>query len=177
MGRKLVRHPDFGCDAVQAIEVEAARPAADRLALRYRLSGVTDALVLPPPATGRADGLWKRTCLEAFVRTASGAGYRELNAANGQWAAYRFSGYREGMDEAEIGPPDLRLERQASEVLLTAVWRVDLPPGLAWRIGVSAVIEDRDRGLSYWALAHPPGKPDFHHPDCFALELPAPDRP
>jgi len=21
-------------------------------------------------------------------------------------------------------------------------------------------------------LAHPPGKPDFHHPDCFALELP-----
>ena len=27
--------------------------------------------------------------------------------------------------------------------------------------------------MSYWALAHPPGKPDFHHPDCFALELPA----
>jgi hypothetical protein len=22
-------------------------------------------------------------------------------------------------------------------------------------------------------LAHPPGKPDFHHSDCFALELPA----
>ena len=22
-------------------------------------------------------------------------------------------------------------------------------------------------------LAHPPGKPDFHHPDCFALTLEA----
>ena len=26
-------------------------------------------------------------------------------------------------------------------------------------------------GISYWALAHPPGKPDFHHADGFALEL------
>jgi hypothetical protein len=25
--------------------------------------------------------------------------------------------------------------------------------------------------LSYWALRHPPGKPDFHHPAGFALEL------
>jgi hypothetical protein len=34
------------------------------------------------------------------------------------------------------------------------------------------VIEEVDGGLSYWALAHPPGKPDFHDPNCFALELP-----
>jgi hypothetical protein len=33
------------------------------------------------------------------------------------------------------------------------------------------VIEDQSGGVSYWALAHPPGKPDFHHADGFALEF------
>jgi len=37
--------------------------------------------------------------------------------------------------------------------------------------GLSAVIEDISGGTSYWALAHPPGKPDFHHADGFALEF------
>jgi hypothetical protein len=35
------------------------------------------------------------------------------------------------------------------------------------------VIEETNGRKSYWALAHPPGKPDFHHSDCFALGLPA----
>ncbi len=39
------------------------------------------------------------------------------------------------------------------------------------RLALSAVIEDSDGGLSYWALAHPRGKPDFHHADSFALTL------
>jgi len=35
----------------------------------------------------------------------------------------------------------------------------------------AAAIED-DRGrLSYWALEHPPGRPDFHHPESFTMEL------
>jgi len=29
--------------------------------------------------------------------------------------------------------------------------------------------------LSYWALAHPEGKPDFHDPACFAATLEPPD--
>ena len=37
---------------------------------------------------------------------------------------------------------------------------------------VGFFIEDIDGGISYWALAHPAGKPDFHHPDSFALILP-----
>jgi hypothetical protein len=39
------------------------------------------------------------------------------------------------------------------------------------RLGLSAVIEENDGTISYWALKHLPGKPDFHHPDSFALEL------
>ena len=46
---------------------------------------------------------------------------------------------------------------------------------LDWQMGLSAVLEETDGTKSYWALAHPPGAPDFHHPDCFALDIPAPD--
>jgi len=43
------------------------------------------------------------------------------------------------------------------------------------RLGLSAVLEAHDGTRSYWALRHPPGQPDFHHPDAFAVTLePAP---
>jgi hypothetical protein len=35
------------------------------------------------------------------------------------------------------------------------------------------VIEEQGGGKSHWAIAHPPGQPDFHHRDCFAAELAA----
>jgi hypothetical protein len=43
---------------------------------------------------------------------------------------------------------------------------------LARRFGLAAVIEETSGRRSFWALAHPPGKPDFHHADCFTLEVP-----
>jgi hypothetical protein len=43
--------------------------------------------------------------------------------------------------------------------------------GARLTLALSAVIEDEDGVLSYWALKHPAGKPDFHHRDAFALEL------
>ncbi|MGH8770025.1 MAG: hypothetical protein ACREV2_02415, partial [Burkholderiales bacterium] len=39
------------------------------------------------------------------------------------------------------------------------------------KLALTAVIEDENGKLSYWALEHPPGKPDFHHQVAFALEL------
>lgn len=52
-----------------------------------------------------------------------------------------------------------------------------LDSGRRWILGMSAVIEEVDGTKSFWALAHPPGKPDFHHPDCFTLKVPAPSAP
>ena len=40
------------------------------------------------------------------------------------------------------------------------------------RLGLSAVIEEADGRVSYWALAHPAPKPDFHHAGTLALQLP-----
>ena len=175
MWHPLIRHPDSPCDAVAAIEVQAERPAPALLVLRYRLVGVTDALVVPPASVGRADELWRHTCLEAFVRPVPGDAYTELNLSpGGQWAAYHFDDYRHDMTKAEVHPPDAQLD--GSEVAFGAVWDLDhLRPLAPWRIGVSAVIEERGGRTSYWALAHPPGRPDFHNADCFVLELPAPE--
>ena len=43
-------------------------------------------------------------------------------------------------------------------------------------LGLSTVVEDNHGRLSYWALRHPSGKPDFHHPDTFALEIVPPQK-
>ena len=50
---------------------------------------------------------------------------------------------------------------------------LDLPRETALQLSVSAVLQDQQGRISYWALAHPSGKPDFHHPDAFVLQLPA----
>jgi hypothetical protein len=181
--RQILRpHPDSPCAAVTAIAAEAARPRVGVLELRYVVTGTVDGLLLPPPATSaRADQLWRHTCLEAFVRGASGDAYWELNLSpSTQWAAYRFDGYRQGMAQADLrAPPRIEVRAASDRFELTAALDLGAAALLAgaWRLGLSAVIEAADGRLSYWALAHPPGKPDFHHPDCFALELPAPDGP
>jgi hypothetical protein len=46
----------------------------------------------------------------------------------------------------------------------------------ARRLALSAVIEETSGALSYWALRHAAGKPDFHHADAFTHPLDE-DRP
>jgi len=120
----------------------------------------------------RKDGLWRTTCFEAFLRPAGENAYQEWNfAPSGDWAAYDFAGYREGMAEADVGsPPYIRMEDNLTWWALGATIAVPAEP--KWVLGLSAVLEERDGTKSYWALAHPPGdKPDFHAPDCFVARL------
>jgi hypothetical protein len=130
-------------------------------------------LRLPPVvAAARADELWRHTCFEAFVRTSADPGYYEFNfSPSTQWAAYQFSGYRSGMRVAtEIAAPRIEARSSAATYTLQVALEFDeLSSPLL--LGLSAVLEETNGRKSYWALAHPPGKPDFHHADCFALEL------
>src|SRR5688500_14038037 len=51
----------------------------------------------------RADELWRTTCFEAFLLETGAESYREWNfAPAGNWAAYDFDSYREGMARAEV---------------------------------------------------------------------------
>lgn len=180
MRHALRLHPDSLCSAVTNIEVDVTRPHAGSLLLSYGVTGTIGDLRLPPVVTAaRADELWRHTCFEAFVGTSADAGYCEFNfSPSSQWAAYRFDGYRSGMRVAtEIDAPRVDLQSSPERFTLQASVELDrlsiLPSGASWRLGLAAVIEETNGRISYWALAHPPGKPDFHRSDCFAHELPA----
>lgn len=151
------------------LEVEAARRDG-LLSLEYRLGGAVDAVFWPEPtARERTDGLWRTTCFEAFA--GGGVVYAEYNLSpSGAWAAYAFDGYRKGMRPLEQIAPMIVTRRARGLFALTA--DVVLPDGADGRTGLSAVIQTLDGRVSYWALAHPSDKPDFHHPDSFMLELP-----
>ncbi len=166
-------HPDSLCAAATKIEVDIARPRPGSLILSYVVSGRISDLRLPPVvAATRADELWRHTCFEAFVRLSAGPGYYEFNfSPSTQWAAYRFEGYRSGMRAAtEIGAPQIEARSSAETYTLQAALEL---AGLSspLHLGLSAVLEETNGRKSYWALAHPTGKADFHHADCFALEL------
>ncbi|RYY22991.1 MAG: DOMON-like domain-containing protein [Sphingomonadales bacterium] len=134
--------------------------------ISYRIIG--NAMMAAAAEARRADGLWKHTCFELFVWPEGGSEYFEFNfAPSTEWAAYRLSAYRADLEALPIAAPGI--ERLEDGVRVT----VDLS-GLsegAWRVGISAVIEEPDGTISYWALAHPDGKADFHDPACFALTI------
>ena len=117
------------------------------------------------------------------MRAPPEAAYYELNFSPSQeWAANRCSDYRTGMAVAEMSPPPVAMAcdfggpGKGSFELSAIVDMSALPLQNPWQVGLSAVIEETNGRISYWALAHPSGKPDFHHRDCFAAELPAPSR-
>ena len=177
MRHALKLHPDSVCLAVTSIEVGVAREGAGTLALRYIVNGTIGDLLLPRvTVSARTDELWRHTCLEVFARTSRATAYYEFNfAPSTEWAAYRFASYRSGMDiAAEISAPRIDVQTTPERYTLRAALDLgalsDLSPD-AWRLGLSAVIEEAGGLKSYWALAHPPGKPDFHHAVGFALEF------
>ncbi len=165
---RLVAHPSIAPAAVDGVTVEVESRDSE-LWLRCTIGADPDSVRWPNEAPAqRTDELWRTTCLEAFVATS--VGYTEFNlSSSGQWASYRFDDYRQGManatERAVIEGFDVGKDQ-------AAFWgKVELPVG-ARRIGLSAVIEEIDGTITYWALAHPSDKPDFHHPDSFVLDLP-----
>ncbi|MEZ5960767.1 MAG: DOMON-like domain-containing protein [Hyphomonadaceae bacterium] len=170
---ELIRHSDTPCHAVDRIDVAVARPQPGMLALRYTVSGrIAEVRIAPPSEPLRTDELWQTTCFEAFVESVPGAGYYEFNLSpSSKWAAYHFMDYREGMALAELSPPAIITGANATHIDVDAL--IYLPASDdPWQLALTAVIEETSGAKSYWALKHPPGKPDFHHADGFVLELP-----
>jgi predicted GIY-YIG superfamily endonuclease len=163
---RLIPHPDSPPHTVDKVAVSLVR-GAERWQLAYHVTG--GPMRLPDPAaTERTDGLWQTTCFELFVRT-GGETYCEFNfAPSTQWAAYRFDAHRAGMRDLVLATPVITRKDDGIDVVINLLWLGDRE----LHIGLSAIIEEKDGTKSYWALKHPPGAPDFHHPDCFALQLP-----
>lgn len=175
----LCRHPDTPCRAIEQIDVTITPLADGSLSFDYRLHGNTAALAIPPEQTpGAADGLWQHTCCEAFIARPDEPAYGEFNfSPSGQWAAYRFSGYRQRSDwqAAANLAPGITVFKNADELHLRATLPAELlpqpHPGGNLQLALSCVIEAADGNRSYWALTHPPGQPDFHQRSNFTLNL------
>ncbi len=168
----LQRHPDYVCDAVTAIGVEVAS-SGDLLHLRYRIEGDISRLLLPSRRTAeRMDGLWQHTCCEAFIIGADATDYYEFNfSPSTAWSAYRFNSYRAGMTPAEVSTPIISMHTTSQAFELDVSVKPEWMLRGAHRMGLACVVEEANGQFSYWALSHPPGKPDFHHRSSFTLDL------
>ena len=162
---------------VLRFELQAERRADGALALRYRLEADLAQLRLPVATDPvRADGLWHHTCFEAFIGVPGSEAYCELNfSPSGEWAAYTFTGYRAGQALLELpAPPEARWHQSKGLLELALVLHpTALPrPAGPLRLAASAVLEEQSGTISHWALRHPEGKPDFHHPGSFVWQIP-----
>lgn len=178
-------HPDTPQDALWNIRVGISRTADRYPLLSFRLLGDISRIAWPVESAKNGEpwhkghALWEHSCFELFLRIKGEREYLEFNfASSRQWAAYAFDDYRAGSGSPADVDVVVGYWTRHPAVRADLGLRLQLPMAFAdkdWEIGLSAVIEELDGAKSYWALAHPPGKPDFHHPTCFARTLPAPD--
>ncbi len=170
----LVPHPSTPCTWVRQFTVQVQRLSTGALHLTYRVEGDITRLHLPgqkPPA--RADGLWRDTCFEAFLRAPGSSAYDEFNfSPSGEWAAYRFDRYRSGMTGLELGgPPALICQRHAQQLTVEATIGASDAAAQELLLALSAVLKDQQGAVCYWALLHPAARPDFHDAASFAATL------
>lgn len=174
----LLCHPDTPTQTVRTVVAHLWRLAPDGLALLFVLDGDLGGVRIPElRAPRRRDGLWQHTCCEAFLRVAGSDAYHEINLApSGEWAAYAFTRYREDMSALGVAAaPVITVRHDLNRLHLEArVPLRGLVPGYAvhpLRLALATVVEEIDGRLSYWALHHPPGRADFHHPDAFVARV------
>ncbi len=177
MRLNLQCHPLTPVSVVQDIAVDYEWKAHGSLWLRYHAEVLLHDLDLPDLVEAkRVDGLWENTCFELFLQESGANRYCEFNfSPSSCWAAYQFSNYRDDMRNLQLPkPPDIFLELSDSHVAMEVTLGLpDIWGAVALNAAFAAVIKENSGPKSYWALTHPPGKPDFHHKDCFTHQLKA----
>jgi hypothetical protein len=155
----LVRHPDAPPGAIHTVEAELQRVPGGAVAT-FRAIGDISRLVIPTPAPAvRTSGLWQTTCFELF-EAGEGDRYREYNfSPSGAWAAYQFDAHREGMRDVDA---QIEAKISANDKVLEMVAKIESKFELPSFVGLTAVIEEADGLMRYWATAFAPGEPDFH---------------
>lgn len=128
----------------------------------FAFDGAIADIILPPPAApARRDNLWQTTCFEIFWQPLGGTAYREFNLSpSGQWAAYDFDSFRAGMRDAPVDSITIACSQRGAGLVLTASIAADLP--VPAQVALNAIVEHADGSKQYWALAFPPGRPEFH---------------
>jgi len=145
--------------------------------ISFLLKGNIDALQIPAKALApsRKDKLWENTCFEVFITKPVEPDYWEYNVSPSQdWAVFHFSEYRlSKMDELSIGNIEVT-SYSAPPNQYTIQSKLPLPEALHAKnlqVGISTVLQDREKTIYYYALAHLRQNPDFHDRNSFTLLL------
>jgi hypothetical protein len=172
----LRAHPTTQDGVVQSLDVHLVFERSDLLTLRYDLRGDLSRICIGtegPP--GRADNLWQHTCFEVFIQPAGSTAYYEFNfSPTKQWAVYRLDAYRKGLMPMEVAyPPEISIHQSPGCLELGVTFHLPISYAVTHRpkLALTAVVEQDGGRLSYWSAQHAEGKPDFHHPDGFIVEL------
>ena len=190
---ELIAHPAHPPARVRSVAARVLSLDVNWCVLRWKVDGAADLVVPVFAGQGRQDGLWQTTCFELFIKSPSqpasapdertgelsshAGGYCEFNfAPSERWAAYDFASYRSGMASRPMARPPVITPRRGGDALFCDVAiPVETLPPWPWRYGLTAVLEEGGGVKSYWAIAHPPEKPDFHDPACLGASLAAPN--
>ena len=173
---QLAPHPAHPPAALRNMEAKVTGRDASWLRLRWRIDGSAGLKIPAFAGKGRADDLWRTTCFELFLKPTGGESYCEFNLSPSErWNAYDFERYRGGMSERPMPrEPECIMRQGSSFAIFDAAIPIGGVPDGECAMGLSAVIEELDGTISYWALAHDGDTPDFHAPACFAATLGAP---
>lgn len=150
---------------------------SNALSIRYEMFGNLEELSIPSNADTpkRKNSLWEETCLEFFLGLKNSVRYWEFNLSPaGHWNVYRFSSYRQGMQEEPAFtslPFTVRSRTDAMQLSLRLDLDRIIPARQALEVAVSAVVKTKNGEKIYCALTHPGHRADFHLRDAFILEL------
>ena len=149
----------------------------NKLNLEYLLQGDLSTVIIPSPANTptRKHQLWQTTCFEFFLGIDHAPKYWEFNLSpTGDWNIYRFTDYRQGMQE-EIAftslPFDSRQQANFFKINLEINLDLIIDLNTDLDIAISTVIKSSKEKISYWALTHPETKADFHNRDSFIIHI------
>lgn len=129
------------------------------------------------PHKERVSGLWEKTCFELFIKNPNDQ-YVEFNFSPVfEWNCFYF----EKKGDAVV--PWSKMQRPAIDILLSedqflilieikkAFFPAGFFEGQALEAGITAVIKEKSKRKSYWALDHKDQKPNFHHFDSFKYKF------
>lgn len=156
----------------QKISVEAnlSKISAHLLILEFKIQGPLEMISWPTSDgfVARTNELWKTTCLETFLSsgTTNEDPYIEINCSpNGNWNAYSFLRYREGMNPSSEITVHLTQKKAGAQ---EALFLVEIQSTTPWNIqscGLTMVMDFNNGDKCYWALHHPTPTADFHNKD------------
>ena len=168
--KKIILQPFSAEDTMENSQISALiSNDGYSLEIVFELTARLAVLKIPefdPSKSERKDNLWEHTCFEIFLAQKGKPDYLEFNISpSGDWNVYCFSGYRKGMkqeDSFKTLPVEVKILSDQKLKLKISIDAGVFKNFSGIDVGLSAVIERRNGGKSYWAVSHPGVIPDFH---------------